>query len=308
MPGSNQSVPSLEHSRRRIIATNNILEVVCHQKVGREISSPSIVRLSTGHMDNIIRHTCMVCPGCMVHMAVIPHKEIMDGLEKSANFRLERENTERKKKTDVSVSVIASQLRLGIKFLPNDDKNFDNINMFYGGLINEFAPMIRDNRISISPCCANKIHDMIDKNRAITASLMKNYCTRRQINKTITVIKKMGELQGSREELSKYTPNYLDIQKVFLENGLHVEWEWKIYNRAFWRGTLNQQEKIVQHEKWYLLKMLREIIICDYQKKVFKRIDRNEDIIRMGQEGWGLDVWPPSMWHICLDGEIIGTE
>src|SRR6266852_4160586 len=86
-------------------------------------------------------------------------------------------------------------------------------------------------------------------------------------------------------ELIRYTPNYRGIQKVFLENGLHVTWKMKIYNRDWWCGITQTLEKIVQDEKDYLLNMLKEIIMCDYEKRDYQRKDRTEDIIRRGKEG-----------------------
>jgi hypothetical protein len=229
----------------------------------------------------------------------------MDTSDKPPNQKLTseltREGTETAKEADVSISVIASQLRVAITYKPHNDWTFKDLSCGYHGLFNEVAPRIRDHYISTVPCCTNKLQDMIDRNRTITAGLMKDYCSRKEINKTISAMKKEKKLPGKEGGLIKHTPNYSQIQKVFLENGLHVDWEMKMYNNDWWRGTTQAQEKIVQDERDYLVKMLKEIIKCDYEKRDYQRKDRNEGIIRMGQEGEELfGIWPCSMWHICL--------
>jgi hypothetical protein len=154
------------------------------------------------------------------------------------------------------------------------------------------------------------------RNKRATAALMKNYCTRKKITKIIGLLKKEKKIPRNvfigNFVVTQYIPNYRWIQSVFLENGLHLHWEMKLYNERWWRGTTQEKEKIEQDERECLAEMLREIILCDYQKMNFQRKDRNEEAIRKGRRGEEEhSYWPSIEFHVCIEdlersGEIGG--
>jgi hypothetical protein len=233
----------------------------------------------------------------------------MDNVQKIARDQLTSELTE-ESATDgqkmaehakITVPFVASQLRVVITFHPNTDGSLHNLNDACRALFKSIAPLVRDYNISTFPCCSNQLVAMVNRNSAITTSLM-NYCTRQKIHKTITEMKKEKQLAIKEDKPVRYIPKYTKIQREFLQNGLHVEWERKLYNWLWWRGTVHEKRKIDQDEKIYLTNMLKEIIICDFEKKDFERKDKNEWIIREGQRGEEGCNWPFSMLHTCPGG------
>lgn len=164
---------------------------------------------------------------------------------------------------------------------------------------------------AITHCsCQNSLWWTERHNKLATAALMKNYCTRKKITNTIGLLKKEKKIPrnvfiGSgllRSVVTQYNPNYGWIQSVFLENGLHLHWEMKLYNERWWRGTTQEKEKIDQDEKSYLHNMLREIIMCDYERKDYQRKDKNDEVIHKGLRGEEEhSYWPCSEFHVCIE-------
>jgi hypothetical protein len=55
--------------------------------------------------------------------------------------------------------------------------------------------------------------------------------------------------------------------------------------------------------------MLREIIMCDYERKDYQRKDKNEEVIRKGLRGEEeRDYWPCSEYHVCIEDLERGGE
>lgn len=84
------------------------------------------------------------------------------------------------------------------------------------------------------------------------------------------------KIQIQIEKGRKYKPNFKGIQHIFIQHATEMYLETIDPN--------NKGDEQSNIDPRLLNRMLKEIILCDYQNKDYQRLDRNEEMINAGKE------------------------
>jgi hypothetical protein len=131
-----------------------------------------------------------------------------------------------------------------------------------------------------------RLHRQEIKQR-IAGNLIQKYCNLKQIRGAISELRRSSDkkLPLKKVEEEKYKPNYNGIQYVFGDNAVELRWEMIQYNEDYNCGSMKTRDKLKKEFEESLAKMLKDIIMCDYERKYYRRADRKDHILRQAEEG-----------------------
>lgn len=123
--------------------------------------------------------------------------------------------------------------------------------------------------------------------QTIAGNLIQKYCNRKQIKGVISELSRSSDkkLPLKKVKEKRYKPNYKGIQYFFGVNAVELRWEMIQYNEDYNCGSIETRAKLKKEFEESLAKMLKDIIIHDYERKYYHRTNRKDHILRQAEQG-----------------------